>query len=72
MVIVDIIVIASAAITLGVIAITAKFSKEMHVNQTFDELWFENSGEQRAEPSITVLDSKKVRNRPGKQFARAA
>lgn len=46
MVVVDIIVAASAVLTLGVVTITAKFSKEMPVNKTFDELWFENAGEQ--------------------------
>ena len=44
MIIVDVIVAASAALVFGVVVITAKFSREMPINKGFDELWFENLG----------------------------
>jgi len=44
MVIVDVVVAASVALIVGVVVLTAKFSRELPIHHTFDELWFENTG----------------------------
>lgn len=45
MVITDVVVATSAFLVLGVIFLTTKFSREVPVNQIFDELWFEKHGQ---------------------------
>ncbi len=71
--VVGIIVAASIGLVLGVVLITAKFSNEMPINKTFDELWFEKNGESKTDSSgITAIAKKDAKYIKTSSFAKAA
>ncbi|MBX9706019.1 MAG: hypothetical protein K5Q00_07160 [Gammaproteobacteria bacterium] len=73
MLIVDIVIATSAALIVAIIMMTTKFSREMPVHKSFDELWFENHGSQaNAEPEVVVKQTVTEAGRDQDRFAKAA
>ncbi len=62
MIVIDIIGITSAMLIVGIVLLTAKFSREMPVNKNFNELWFENTNavEQQSGTDITTSSHREI------------
>ena len=55
--VVDIIIAISTLLVAGVVIVTAKFSREIVVNKTFNELWFEQPGKLKEQGNFSALQS---------------
>lgn len=70
--VVDIIVAASVGLTLAVVLLTTKFSREMPINKTFDELWFENPGQEISEEQPMPTKAEDISAQNSADYAKAA